>query len=83
VRSRPANPLSIRRTFREIFDVYRNHWRFLIPAAIVILLPQALVDSILDGFNVEGIDSAKDIALIGAAVLTVAVNLGGRPSTPG
>ena len=76
--SRPAHPLSIRRTFGEIFRVYRNHWRFLIPAAIVILLPQALVDSILDGFNVEGIDSAKDIALIGATVLTVAVNLGGQ-----
>jgi hypothetical protein len=70
--------LSIRGTFREIFTIYREQWRFLIPAAIVILLPQGLVDAVLDGFNVEGINSAKDVALIGGALLTIAVNLGGQ-----
>lgn len=70
--------LSIRAVLREIFTVYRSHWRFLIPAAIVILLPQALVDGVLDGFHLEGVNSAQDIALIGAVVLTVAVNLGGQ-----
>ena len=74
----PEHELSLRRTFREIFTIYRKQWRFLIPAAIVILLPQAIVDAVLDGFNVEGINSAKDVALAGAAALTVAVNLGGQ-----
>jgi hypothetical protein len=74
----PEHELSLRRTFREIFTIYRKQWRFLIPAAIVILLPQAIVDAVLDGFNVEGINSAKDVALVGAAALTVAVNLGGQ-----
>lgn len=70
--------LSIRAVLREVFRVYRNHWPFLVPAAIVILLPQALVDGILDGFDVEGVHSARDVALIVAALLTVAVNLGGQ-----
>ena len=70
--------LSLRAVFREINTVYRRHWAFLVPAAIVVLLPQSILDATLDGSDVEGFRSAKDIALFGAVLLTVAVNLGGQ-----
>jgi hypothetical protein len=74
----PPGKLPIGAVFREMFRVYRSHWPFLIPAAVVILLPQAILDGVFDGFEIEGIHSAKDIALVGAIVLTAAVNLGGQ-----
>jgi hypothetical protein len=79
----PTNPkaehqLSVRGVARDIATVYRRHWRFLIPTAIVVLLPQSLVDGLLDGLNVEGINSAKDVAIVAAVPLTVAVNLLGQ-----
>ena len=72
------HPLSLPAVFREMFTVYRRHWAFLIPTAIVILLPQSIVDASLDGLDVEGFRSAKDIAIFGAVLLTVAVNLLGQ-----
>ncbi len=70
--------LSLRAVFREINTVYRRHWAFLIAAAIVVLVPQSILDATLDGLEVEGFRSAKDIAIFGAVLLTVAVNLGGQ-----
>jgi hypothetical protein len=70
--------LSARGVAREMWSVYRRHWTFLVPAALVVLLPQALADAILDGFHIEGIKSAQDVALLGAALLTAAVNLFGQ-----
>jgi hypothetical protein len=76
--SAAKHKLSIRAVFREMFQVYRRHWALLVSAAIVVLLPQTIVDGVLDGFNVEGIGSAGEITLLGATVLTVAVNLMGQ-----
>jgi hypothetical protein len=72
------HPLSLRAVFAEMFAVYRRHWAFLIPAAIVILLPQSILDSFLDGQEVEGFRSAEDVALFLAVLLTAAVNLLGQ-----
>jgi hypothetical protein len=36
------------------------------------------VDGVLDGFDAEGVESAKEVAFLGAALLTVAVNLMGQ-----
>src|SRR5215208_5493625 len=72
------HPLSLRAVLSEIFTVYRRHWAFLIPAAIVILLPQSLLDSFLDGRDLEGFKSAEDLALFLAVLLTAAVNLMGQ-----
>jgi hypothetical protein len=63
---------------RDVFRVYRRHWWLLVPAAIVILLPQALVDGVLGHLNVEGVNSAADVAVVAAVPLTVAVNLLGQ-----
>jgi hypothetical protein len=76
--ARGDHQLSLRAVFREINTVYRRHWAFLIAAAIVVLVPQSILDATLDGLEVEGFRSAKDIAIFGAVLLTVAVNLGGQ-----
>ncbi|MGA8219848.1 MAG: hypothetical protein WB771_14895 [Solirubrobacterales bacterium] len=70
--------LSARGVAHDIAAVYRRHWKFLIPTAIVVLLPQSLVDGLLDGLNVEGIRSAEDVAILAAVPITVAVNLLGQ-----
>ncbi len=70
--------LSVGAVARDVASAYRAHWLFLIVAAIVVLLPQALADSLLDHLNVEGIHSARDVAVVVAAPLTVIVNLFGQ-----
>ena len=72
------NSLGIRSVFGEMFTVYRRHWRFLVPAAVIILLPQSIADGVLEGFHVEHIRNLVDVATIGVALLTAAVNLMGQ-----
>jgi hypothetical protein len=62
---------------RDIATVYRARWTFLIPAAMVVLLPQVLADAFLDS-EVEGLHSFKDFATLAAIPLTLAVNLLGQ-----
>jgi len=71
--------LSPRGTAREMWTVYRRHWAFLVVAAIVVLLPQTVADAFLEGgFRVDHIRSLADVATIGVALLTAAVNLMGQ-----
>jgi hypothetical protein len=70
--------LSPRAVGREVAAAYRAHWLFLIVAAVVVLLPQSLADAFLDHLNVEGIHSARDVAILAAVPLTVVVNLFGQ-----
>jgi hypothetical protein len=70
--------LSPRAVAAEMWAVYRRHWRFLVPAAVVILLPQAIVDGVLEGAHVEHIRNLVDVATLGVALLTAAVNLLGQ-----
>jgi hypothetical protein len=70
--------LSLREVAAEMWAVYRQHWTFLVPAAMVVLLPQSIADAITEGFHVEHLKSAADFATIGAALLLVVVNLFGQ-----
>jgi Uncharacterised protein family (UPF0259) len=70
--------LSPRAVGRDVIGAYRAHWLFLIVAAIVVLLPQSLADAFLDHLNVEGVHSARDVAILAAVPLTVVVNLFGQ-----
>ncbi|MGA8804808.1 MAG: YciC family protein [Solirubrobacterales bacterium] len=63
---------------RDVASAYRAHWFFLVTMAVVVLLPQALADAFLDHLNVEGIHSARDVAIVAAVPLTVVVNLFGQ-----
>ncbi len=70
--------ISFRAVAHQVLAVYRRHWRFLIPAAIVILLPQAIIDGFLDGLEIEGVHSFRDAATLTVIPLTLAVGLGGE-----
>jgi hypothetical protein len=61
-----------------MWAVYRQHWTFLVPAAVVVLTPQSIADGITEGFHVEHLRSAADFATIGAALLLVGINLFGQ-----
>jgi hypothetical protein len=63
---------------REVVASYRTHWLFLILAALIVLLPQALADGFLDHLQVEGIHNGRDLAILAATPLTVVINLGGQ-----
>lgn len=70
--------LSPREVAGDIWRVYRRHWRFLVPAAVVVLLPQSIADGFLEGLHVEHVRNLVDVATIGVALLTAAVNLMGQ-----
>jgi hypothetical protein len=70
--------LSLREVGAEMWAVYWRHWRFLVPAAAVVLLPQAIADGVLESAHVEHIRDLIDVATLGVALLTAAVNLLGQ-----
>jgi hypothetical protein len=70
--------LSLPGVLAEMWRVYRRHWRFLIPAAVIVLLPQSIVDGLLEEFHVDHIRTVADVATIGAALLLAVVNLMGQ-----
>jgi hypothetical protein len=70
--------LSGKRVAREITAAYRAHWRFLIVAAVIILLPQALADAFFEHLQVEGVHNFRDVAILAATPLTVVINLFGQ-----
>jgi hypothetical protein len=78
VTEQQPNDLGLRSVLAEMWSVYRHHWRFLVPAAVIILLPQSVADGVLEGFHVEHIRNLVDVATIGVALLTAAVNLMGQ-----
>jgi hypothetical protein len=61
-----------------MWAVYRNHWTFLVPAAVVVLLPQSLADALVEGFHLEHLRTVADFATFAGALLTAAVNLFGQ-----
>ena len=63
--------LSLRQVVREGWGVYRKHWTFLVPAAVVVLLPQSIADGFLEGSHVEHLRHLADFATLGAALLVV------------
>ena len=70
--------LSLHEVGVEMWAVYRRHWKFLVPAAMVVLLPQSIADAFLEDSHVEHLRSVADFATVGGALLTAAVNLFGQ-----
>lgn len=44
--SEAERELQVRRILRDVWRAYAKHWKFLVPLAMVVLLPQALADAI-------------------------------------
>lgn len=76
--AKPSEHLSVGAIARDVAAAYRQHWLFLIVAAIVILLPQAVLDATLGGIHFDRVHDAGDIAKLAALPATVAVNLFGQ-----
>jgi hypothetical protein len=74
----PKHSLAVGAIARDVISAYRAHRFFLIAAAVIVLLPQALTDAVLDGLELEGLHSARDVAALIAAPLTLIVNLFGQ-----
>jgi hypothetical protein len=70
--------LSLREVAGEMWAVYRQHWTFLVPAAIVVLIPQSIADGVLEGFHMEHLRNFADFAKLGTALLTAGVNFFGQ-----
>jgi Uncharacterised protein family (UPF0259) len=78
VTNAPREKLSLRQIAGEMWAVYRQHWTFLVPAAVVVLLPQSVADGLLEESHLEHLRSVADFATLGASLLTAAVNLFGQ-----
>jgi hypothetical protein len=78
VRTDLRTTLSRRAVAREVVAAYRAHWLFLIVAALVVLLPQALGDAFLNHLEVDGVRNFGDVAILAATPLTVVINLFGQ-----
>jgi Uncharacterised protein family (UPF0259) len=78
VSAESQSKLSFRAVVREVVAAYRAHWLFLILAALVVLLPQALADGFLDHLQIEDVHSFRDVAILAAAPITIVINLFGQ-----
>ncbi len=75
---RPGD-LPIRGTLAEALRLYRRHWKLLVPLGVIVLLPQAIVDTATDGgLEVERLESAGDYLKLVAIPLTLMITLGGE-----
>jgi Uncharacterised protein family (UPF0259) len=70
--------LSLREVAGEMWAVYRQHWTFLVPVAVVVLIPQSVADGLLEGFHLEHLRNLADFAKLGTVLLTTAVNFFGQ-----
>jgi hypothetical protein len=70
--------LSLGGTLAEAFSLYRRHWRLLAPLAVAVLLPQAVLGSVIGDLEVDRIESFGDVVNLLSIPLITAVALGGE-----
>jgi Uncharacterised protein family (UPF0259) len=70
--------LSVRRIAGEAIALFGRHWTLLMPLAAVVLLPQAILGSIIGEAEVERIESVGDVIHLLALPLFTVVSLGGE-----
>jgi hypothetical protein len=63
---------------REIASVYRHHWRFLVPAAVVVLIPQSIADGLSESYDIQEIEDFLDVETVAVVLLISAVSLMGQ-----
>jgi len=74
---RPA-PLPILGTLAEALRLYKRHWKWLVPLGLVVLLPQAIIDSAFGEFEIEHLESFSDYLKLLAIPFTVVISLAGE-----
>jgi hypothetical protein len=70
--------LPILGTLAEALRLYRRHWILLVPLGLVVLLPQAILDSGFGGIEIERLESFGDYLKLLAIPFTVVLSLGGE-----
>jgi hypothetical protein len=63
---------------RDGWTLYREHWLLLTIVAVIVLLPQTVLDSQFGDIEVERIHSFADVGKLLTVPLAVAINLGGE-----
>jgi hypothetical protein len=63
---------------REIASVYRHHWRFLVPVAVVVLIPQSIADGVSESYDVQEIGDLLDVETLAVVLLIAVVSLMGQ-----
>jgi hypothetical protein len=62
----------------DVWQVYRQHWRLLVPLALVVLLPQALSDALELQVDINHLDLGRAALAAVTAAGLVATNLAGE-----
>lgn len=70
--------LPILGTLAEALRLYRRHWKLLIPLGLVVLLPQAILDSAFAGFEIEHLESFGDYLKLLTIPFTMVLSLAGE-----
>jgi hypothetical protein len=70
--------LSLGGTLAEAFSLYRRHWRLLAPLAVAVLLPQAVLGSVIGDLEVDRIEAVGDVVNLLSIALFTVVALGGE-----
>ena len=73
-----APKLKLIPVFRMVWRMYREHWWMLVPASLVVLLPQALGDAVLGDIHIERLRTPSDLLKLAEVPLAVVINLGGE-----
>lgn len=70
--------LEIGSVLRVVWRVYRQHWLFLVPLSLVVLLPQAVADAFFGDVEIHRVDTLTDLAELVSIPLALVINLGGE-----
>jgi hypothetical protein len=65
-------------TLSEALGLYRKHWKLLIPLGVIVLLPQAIIDTSFGEIEIDRLESLGDYVKLLAIPLTVVLSLGGE-----
>lgn len=76
--SGPVPKLKLIPVFRMVWLMYRSHWWILVPASLVVLLPQAVGDAVFSDIQIERIKTPADLLELAQIPLAVIINLGGE-----
>jgi hypothetical protein len=70
--------LHVGRVILDVVRVYRRHWTLLVPMAVVVLLPQTLVDTAVGPLEAHRIETWTDVAKLAVLPLGVFASLVGE-----
>jgi hypothetical protein len=78
MRTQGSGQLSILGTLADALRLYKRHWTWLVPLGVVVLLPQAIVDTSLGEIEIDRLESLGDYLSVLAIPFTVVLSLAGE-----